>query len=159
MLSDDVLSGVIQVTVKTSEITADLVRSVIEVLTEKQNNKEPALKHGKQSIKQLNKHGVELNAAPVHSKDLAGVKKDLKKYGIDFSVTKGDSPDTYTLFFKMKDARQFYTAFLNYLKRNQLDIQPSLMEKARKVLEETKTAAPLQPKHVRVNPFKKAQAK
>jgi hypothetical protein len=154
MLSDDVLSGVIQVTVKGTEITAKLVEKVMKALVEKPKDKNPPLKHGQQSLKQLNRHGAKLDPMDINQVDLKGLVKDLKKYGIDFSVTKGNAPDTSTMFFKTKDAKQFHTAFINYLKRHELEVSPSLIEKANEAFRKANTPTPTK---VRVQPFDKVK--
>ncbi|WP_288925309.1 PcfB family protein [Aminobacterium colombiense] len=155
MLSDDVLSGVIQVTVKGTEITAKLVEKVMKALVEKPKDKNPPLKHGQQSLKQLNRHGAKLDPMDINQVDLKGLVKDLKKYGIDFSVTKGNAPDTSTMFFKTKDAKQFHTAFINYLKRNEIDISPSVKEKARQAFEKANNRSLTK---VRVQPLDKGKS-
>ncbi len=62
--------------------------------------------HGRQSIKQLMHSGNELKHLPVQTEHLKEFEKVVRKYGVDFAVTKGmyEGQPRYLVFFKAKDA-------------------------------------------------------
>ena len=60
---------------------------------------------GKQSVKQLMRSGKEIKRLPVQTENLREFEKVVRKYGVDFAVTKGmyEGRVRYLVFFKAKD--------------------------------------------------------
>lgn len=70
---------------------------------------------GKVSLKELNKQNLQLKDIPISSKDLKGMEKELKKYGVDYSIKQDLSrKDTFQVFFKAKDISAIELALRNY---------------------------------------------
>lgn len=92
---------------------------------------------GKQSLKNLAKKGDSINTLDMNDKDIRMFNRVMKKYGVDYAVTKNKStdPPTYTIFFKAKDADVLEDAFTKFTQK--------VMNKGQKrnsVLEELKRA-------------------
>jgi len=76
--------------------------------------KEPELKHGKQTVKQLQKHNEGLSTVELTDPNLRELYHAMKKDGVDFAAVK-DGKGKYTLFFKSKDADTMTHAFKRYM--------------------------------------------
>ena len=77
---------------------------------------DPALKTGKQTLKQLHKHNEGLSSIELKDPNLRALYKEMKKNDIDFSVVK-DGKGKYTLFFKGKNADEMTNAFKRYTEK------------------------------------------
>lgn len=108
-------SKAVNITYKGATITAKVISELIAKYLqgiEKQT-------YGKQNLKKLNRKGKALDSIPVINEDLKGLKKELKKYGVDYSVRKSLSEkDTYDVYFKGSDITQIQTALKNYMARS-----------------------------------------
>ena len=70
---------------------------------------------GKMTLKELSKENLQLKDIPLAEKDLKGLEKELKKYGVDYAVKQDLSEkDTYKVFFKAKDISSIELALKNY---------------------------------------------
>lgn len=70
---------------------------------------------GKTTLKELNKQKLQLKDIPLSSKDLKGMEKELKKYGVDYAIKQDLSrKDTFKVFFKAKDISAIELALKNY---------------------------------------------
>jgi len=81
-----------------------------------QTPKEPELKHGKQTLKQLHKHNEGLSTIDINKPNLRELHRAMKKADIDFSCVK-DGKGKYTLFFKGKNADEMTHAFKRYTEK------------------------------------------
>ena len=79
-------------------------------------DKDPPLKHGKQTLKQLQKHNAGLSTVELKNPNLRQLHREMKKSGIDFSAVK-DGKGKYTLFFKSKDAATLTRALKGYTQK------------------------------------------
>lgn len=114
MLGDETREIALKATYSGLEISAGAVTELINKLLE-----EKGVKFGQQSLKSLNRKGVALESIPVASQDLRGLRSELKKYGVDFSVRKNLSEkNTYDLYFKGRDVVQIEAALKNYAANN-----------------------------------------
>lgn len=140
MLGDDVQSKAVKITYKGVTITAKVIGELIKSYL----NQEEKQAYGKQSLKKLNRKGRAINSIPVINEDLKGLEKELKKYGVDYSVRKSLSePDTYDVWFKGSDITQIQTALKNYTsqsfkKSQNRDEKESVMEKVEKAAHKAK---------------------
>ena len=75
--------------------------------------KEPKVKHGKQTLKELQKQNDGLSSIELKDPNLRQLYSAMKKDNIDFSAVK-DGKGKYTLFFKGKDAEVMTHAFKQY---------------------------------------------
>ena len=69
-------------------------------------------------------------------KDLRSFKRELKSYGVDFAIKKDPTqPNSYTVYFKGKDAAQIQNALKNCIaKQFSKSQKPSLKERIKNVL-------------------------
>lgn len=60
---------------------------------------------GKQSLKQLVRHSNGLKQVPVQGEHMKEFEKVLKKYGVDFAITREakEDPSRFLVFFKARD--------------------------------------------------------
>lgn len=126
MLADDAYKHVVRLTWNLTKFTAKVGSELIkEVL--KQVNENP------KTINGLTKQGKELDSIPVDRADLKDLKKEFKKYGVDFAVVKRPN-NTVELYFKSVDGKQIKDAMENILNKKTLKREkPSIksaMEKA-----------------------------
>jgi len=83
---------------------------------EQSKPKDPALKRGKQTLRQLHKHNEGLSSIELKDPNLRQLQRFMKKSDIDFSVVK-DGKGKYTLFFKGKNADEMTHAFKRYTEK------------------------------------------
>jgi hypothetical protein len=137
MLGDELQQKVVELTYKGTGIS---VKTLLEILKKFADHCKEQEKYGKQSIKQLNRKGKNLDSIPVVDKDVKGVERELKKLGVDFAVRKSKSEEnTYQIYFKAADVAQIKTALEDYMKRNmkQQD-KPTIKEKMQDAVKEAK---------------------
>lgn len=115
MLGDDVQDKAVKLMYRGSEISAKTVNRLIKkYITQLQEEK-----FGKQSIKRLSRKGKTIDSIPVFNKDLRGLQREFKKFGIDYSVRKSLSEkSTYEVYFKGSDINQINTSLKNYATKN-----------------------------------------
>ena len=137
MINEELVSKSAEVGFRISKLTLDLILKGLDALikglekdkTEKPLDaanevKEPELKSGKQTLKQLHKHNEGLAAIELKDPNLRELQKSMKKADIDFSCVK-DGKGSYTLFFKGKNAEEMTSAFKKYTEKTvaRADIQ------------------------------------
>lgn len=76
----------------------------------------PKLKHGKMTLKELQKQGDGLSTVELKDPHLRLLNKTLKNHNVDFAAVK-DGKGMYTLFFKGKDADTVTHAFKQYTQK------------------------------------------
>lgn len=136
LLGDEVQAKAVKIVHKGTVITVETVAKLI--LDYLKQVEDP--KYGKQSLKKLNKKGKSLDTIPVTAKDLKGLERELRKYGVDYSVRKSTvEKDTFEIYFKGTDINQIQTGLRNYaadmLKRNE---RPSVKETIQKAIAKAK---------------------
>ena len=94
--------------------------------------------HGKQTVKQLVRHSNGLKEVPVQGEHLKEFEKVLKKYGVDFAITREKlDPSRYLVFFKARDDKVLEKVMNHFaMKEIILDgkeekVKPSILEKLR----------------------------
>lgn len=75
----------------------------------------PGIKYGRQTIKELNRQGRELNSVETDSQKMREVKKELKAYGVDFAVEKDRTNDKMYIWFKGQDVERIQKALENLI--------------------------------------------
>lgn len=113
MLSEEVANTAVSVVTKVVELTPDAVMAAIRGLA-KLASLPAAPKHGFQTLRQLNAQGVALTNIPISDIDIAAIKTDLKKMGVDFAIMKNPLENSYELFFKGRDVDQIHVVMKNY---------------------------------------------
>ncbi len=119
----------IAIMVKTSKVTANVLKKAITDYLNYQKHKSPTVHHGKQSVKQLTQSGSKLENVAVTDSNIKSFERIARKYGIDYSLRRvaSDEPNKYFIFFKANDGKVMNAAFSEYtqyqLKR---DTKPSI---------------------------------
>jgi len=129
-MQEEIVEKAIDVGFRISELTIDLILKgldkIIKGLEKKPDEKpldgakdapkDPELKQGKQTLKELHKHNDGLSTIELKDPNLRELHKAMKKSDIDFSCVK-DGKGKYTLFFKGKNADEMTNAFKRYTEK------------------------------------------
>lgn len=139
VLGDDVQEKAVKLTYKGVTVTAKTIDDIIRLYL----NRPQKQVYGKQSLKRLNRKGRTLDSIPVINQDLKGLQKELKKFGVDYSVRKSlTEKDTYEIYFKGSDINQIQTALKNYtamsFQKNQNRDKPSIKERMKAAVQKAK---------------------
>lgn len=139
MFSDELSKQAISVTVKTSEISADILKKVIKSYLQEKNQIPKQISRGYQSLKKLNRQNYDLQDIPISSKDLRQFKRELNRYGVDYAIKKDLSqPDTFRLYFKGKDAGQIENALKDHMaKQFGNESRQSIKERIRQAIDKS----------------------
>lgn len=95
------------------DITAEVVRRIIEMMLSQNKDK---LQHDKHSMKSFNKHDQEFENVEIKSEDLKVLKRQLKKYGVDFAIMKDKENGNSSVFFKARDSNRMYEGLEKVIK-------------------------------------------
>lgn len=108
---------VVSLSVRTTKVTANVLKSAVRAYLSAQKNKSPKVYKGKQSVKHLIQKGEKLTNIEVTDQNIKSFNKTARKYGIDYSLKKDGSekPPRYFIFFKAKDAEVMNAAFKDFL--------------------------------------------
>lgn len=71
--------------------------------------------HGEQSLKDLNAQNRPLNHVEVNSQDVENIRRELNRYGVDFSVLQ-EKDGTFQLYFKAQDIDRVHQGMENCVK-------------------------------------------
>jgi len=113
LLSETISNKSLAFTFKATELSFDVVISMLDKLL-KEKTKE---KVGKQSIKNLRKKGT-LQVVEVSDESLKKLQKDLRKYGVDYSILKNKTEEKqYSLFFRNYDAELLNKVMETFLQK------------------------------------------
>ena len=128
----------VALSVKATKITARLLAKAMQAFLRKAKN--PATKHGKQSVKSLTKQGASLDSVEISGQDIDSFKKVARKYNIDFALQKDSStdPPKWVVFFKAKDSKALETAFKEFSKgilKPEKAVKPPMLDKLNKFKE------------------------
>jgi len=117
----------------------------------KQIHKVATTHNGKQSLKQLTKHGETLTNIEAKDGNTRAFKRTARKYGLKYAVKKdiSETPPKYLVFFKSRDIDSMTAAF-NEFSAKQLrksEQKPSIMQTLQKMMEKVKNQVLDQTKH------------
>ena len=97
-LQEEITQKTLALCVEASKMTAQLLQQAMKkVLADMEKHKnDPQLHHGKQTIRQLMKHGAGVSNIEITDQNIKAFSATAKKYGIDFALKKryhrGDPP-------------------------------------------------------------------
>jgi hypothetical protein len=115
-LSAELQEQALQVTWKTTEISAAALKTLIKTLLDNKGR----IEHGEQSLKKLNIQNRQLESVKITGEDMKTFRRELKRYSVDFSIKRDLSAENYTVFFKGQDVDRVYKGLQKCL--NDLDI-------------------------------------
>ena len=98
------------------KLIADLEKTKNQLAAKHTKSKEPKIKSGEMTLKELQKKGNGLSTVELKDPHLRTLRNTLNKHGVDFSAVK-DGKGKYTLFFKGKDADSVTHAFKQYTQK------------------------------------------
>ena len=124
MINEEITQKECNLASRVGDIAIQEIRKAVEKLIadlEKRKNKsmstkKPEVKHGKMTLKELQKQGGGLSTVELKDPHLRLLQKTLSKHGVDFTAVK-DGKGKYTLFFKGKDADTITHAFKEYTQK------------------------------------------
>lgn len=116
-LQEEITQKTLALCVEASKMTAQLLQQAMKkVLADMEKHKnDPPLRHGKQTLKQLMRHGTGVSNIEITDANIKAFESTAKKYGIDFALKKAD--DRYLVFFKGRDADVLTAAFREFSKK------------------------------------------
>ena len=103
-MQEEITQKTLALCVETGKITAQLLQQAMKkVLADMEKHKnDPQLRHGKQTIRQLMKHGAGVSNIEITDQNIKAFSATAKKYGIDFALKKDTTKEIprYLVFFK-----------------------------------------------------------
>lgn len=144
-LQEEITQKTLALCVEASKMTAQLLQQAMKkVLADMEKHKKnPQLRHGKQTLRQLMKHNTGVSNIEITGQNIRAFSATAKKYGIDFALKKDTSGEIprYLVFFKGRDADVITAAFREFSAKN---LEKKKKPSIRKELEQTKQQAKAQ---------------
>lgn len=111
MATDDLGDKMVALSVRTTKMTADVLKAAIKIYLKRQLNP-----HGKMTIKQLMRKDAGAKSIEITEKNIKSFERVARKYGVDFALKKDSTqePPKYIVFFKARDADVIEQAFREY---------------------------------------------
>ena len=141
-MQEEVNQKSIALSIKATKFTAEVLQAAIKKYLEARRKSKNTLHHGKQSLKQLKKHGAALSNIEITDQNIGLFKPCAKKYDIDFTLRKDRTthPPRYIVIFKSKQADNLEQAFKEFTAKKLKQQERPSIRKTLAVLRE-KTAA------------------
>ena len=144
-MQEEITQKTLALCVEASKMTAQLLQQAMKkVLADMEKHKKnPQLRHGKQTLRQLMKHNTGVSNIEITDQNIRAFSATAKKYGIDFALKKDTSGEIprYLVFFKGRDADVITAAFREFSAKNlEKEKKPSI----RKELDQAKQQAKAQ---------------
>ena len=105
-MEEEVTQKTIALSIKTTKVTADVLRMMLRKYLEAQKQKGPnPYKQGKQTYDQLREQGVGLSNIQITDGNIKSFERVAREFKIDFALKREDNgkPPTYYVFFKAPD--------------------------------------------------------
>lgn len=122
MLMDQASQEVVRCTFVAEDISRKLLISMLKLVQEKLSN-------GEQSLRTLNKKNTQLEVIDVSNEDIKGIKRGLKKHGVNFAVVKESQENNYSLYFQAKDVAQIKKAIEVHMQSAIKNLEQEPLEK------------------------------
>jgi len=120
-LQEEATQKTIAFAVKSSKLTADVLKKLIKMYLDNQKQKSNQPKHGKQTVKELVGQNAGVSNIEITDSNIKSFERVAKKYNVDFAVKKDKTtePPKYLVFFKGRDADVLTQAFKEFVKANE----------------------------------------
>ena len=143
-LQEEITQKTLALCVEASKMTAQLLQQAMKkVLADMEKHKKnPQLRHGKQTLRQLMKHNTGVSNIEITNQNIRAFSSTAKKYGLDFALKKDTSGELprYLVFFKGRDADVITAAFREFSAKNlSREKAPSIRHKLEKAQKQSKT--------------------
>lgn len=113
MINENLAKDTINLLLKSAKADIDTIIKAISWLNEQNIKAAGKTKQAQISMKDLIKTGAKLESIPVEKTELKGLKKELNKNGVNFSVYKNKEDNTFSIFFQAKDVEIIDKTFKN----------------------------------------------
>ena len=142
-MQEEITQKTLALCVEASKMTAQLLQQAIKkVLADMEKHKKnPQLRHGKQTLRQLMKHNTGVSNIEITDQNIRAFSSTAKKYGLDFALKKDISGEhtRYLVFFKGRDADAVTAAFREFSTKNLAkEKKPSIRKRLTKAKEQAK---------------------
>lgn len=120
-MQEEATQKTIAFAVKSSKLTADVLKKLIKMYLDNQKQKSNQPKHGKQTVKELVGQNAGVSNIEITDSNIKSFERVAKKYSVDFAVKKDKTtePPKYLVFFKGRDADVLTQAFKEFVKANE----------------------------------------
>ena len=120
-MQEEATQKTIAFAVKSSKLTADVLKKLIKMYLDNQKQKSNQPKHGKQTVKELVGQNAGVSNIEITYSNIKSFERVAKKYNVDFAVKKDKTtePPKYLVFFKGRDADVLTQAFKEFVKANE----------------------------------------
>lgn len=131
------------ISIKAVKLSGRLLAKVLALVLRRVRN--PKMKHGRQSVKSLARHGTGLQNIEITDSNIRSFDRVARKYGVDFALKRDAAdPAHWLVFFKAKDAAALTAAFQEFtqstLGKRRDRQRPSLLAQVDKFKEASKDA-------------------
>ena len=142
-MQEEITQKTLALCVEASKMTAQLLQQAMKkVLADMEKHKKnPQLRHGKQTLRQLMKHNTGVSNIEITDQNIRAFSSTAKKYGLDFALKKDTSGEhtRYLVFFKGRDADAVMAAFREFSAKNLAkEKKPSIRRRLTKAKEQAK---------------------
>ena len=142
-MQEEITQKTLALCVEASKMTAQLLQQAMKkVLADMEKHKKnPQLRHGKQTLRQLMKHNTGVSNIEITDQNIRAFSSTAKKYGLDFALKKDTSGEhtRYLVFFKGRDADVITAAFREFSAKNLAkEKKPSIRKRLTKAKEQAK---------------------
>ena len=134
-MQEEITQKTIALTVRTTKLTADVLRKVLKMYLDSRKQKVHLPKHGKQTVRELIGQNAGVSSIEITEGNIKSFERVARKYNVDFAVKKDRStnPPKYLVFFKGRDADVLTQAFkefvhINEKKQNRVSVKAKLAE-------------------------------
>lgn len=121
-LQEEITQKTLALCVEARKMTAQLLQQAMKkVLADMERHKKnPQLRHGKQTLRQLMKHNTGVSNIEITDQNIRAFSSTAKKYGLDFSLKKDTSGEhtRHLVFFKGRDADVITATFREFSAKN-----------------------------------------
>lgn len=145
-MQEEVATKTIALTSKATRLTGKVLAKMMQLYLQhrKVKKQSSSIPQGRQTVKELagQRQGVTTMETP--DKDIREFHKIMKKYGVDYAITKNSKtkPATHTIFFKAKDGDAITKAFQEYvnkISKSKEKSKPSVLDKLKKLVLKSKS--------------------
>lgn len=93
-------------------------RSIMQM---QKTHKQPQLKSGKQSLRDLNRYKKDLESVEIPDEQVKAFQKELKRQGVDFAFYRDITTGTYSAWYRSGDMMQIDAALKRCIRQLDLD--------------------------------------
>ena len=120
-MQEETTQKTIAFAVKTSKLTAGVLKKLLKTYLDSQKQKHSQPKQGKQTVKELVGQNAGVSNIEITEGNIKSFERTAKKYKVDFAIKKDKTtaPPKYLVFFKGRDADVLTQAFKEFVRANE----------------------------------------